>query len=579
MANIVDFIISFGSKGGNAVVRQAAQLQGRLDAADSSARRLSDTVGNNLRNAFMSLPGASFFMNPIVAISAGIGAVSKLGMQAQTTATSFEVLVGSQEKSSAMLDEINEYAKVSPYDRLGAQDAAKTMLGFGVAAEDVIGDLKMLGDVAGGDNNRLRQLALVFGQISSAGKLQGQDLLQLINAGYNPLLDIAALTGKSMAEVRDEMTKGNVSIDMVRAAFVRATSEGGRYYGMIDKISETASGKFGEMKDTFVEVGLALYNVIEPMVIPALETATSLLEHLISVINFLAKPVQWVIDLFKNGNPVVLGITAAVAAYTAATLVSSRVLQGYTLKEMLHFKLLLMQEKAQRLLNAVMKANPVGLAVAGIAALIAVIATCWNKFAGFRAVILTVWDALKGFGKAIMDLVVSRVVSLVQSVGKLGQALGRLFTGDFSGAWESAKEAGKLLLNIEGRRNAWNDVRSTVSGLDGRYDYRLEQERKKQEAKNAISDPEAAAGTAELPADGSMSFTDGGGDASSAASKAGEAIATGGTRSTVITLTVGSLIGQFTVNSRGVAESRKDIERIAVEALTRSLEIATSAAR
>ena len=76
-----------------------------------------------------------------------------------------------------------------------------------------------------------------------------------------------------------------------------------------------------------------------------------------------------------------------------------------------------------------------------------------------------------------------------------------------------------------------------------------------------------------------MSFADGGGDASSAASKAGEAIATGGTRSTVITLTIGSLIGQFTVNSRGVAESRKDIERIAVEALTRSLEIATSAAR
>lgn len=579
MANIVDFIISFGSKGGNAVVRQAAQLQGRLDAADSSARRLSDTVGNNLRNAFMSLPGASFFMNPIVAISAGIGAVSKLGMQAQTTATSFEVLLGSQQESAAMLDEINEYAKVSPYDRLGAQDAAKTMLGFGVAAEDVIGDLKMLGDVAGGDNNRLRQLALVFGQISSAGKLQGQDLLQLINAGYNPLLDIAELTGKSMAEVRDEMTKGNVSIDMVRAAFVRATSEGGRYYGMIDKISETASGKFGEMKDTFVEVGLALYNVIEPMVIPALETATSLLEHLISVINFLAKPVQWVIDLFKNGNPVVLGITAAVAAYTAATLVSSRVLQGYTVKEMLHFRLLLMQEKAQRLLNAVMKANPVGLAVAGIAALIAVITTCWNKFAGFRAVILTVWDALKGFGKAIMNLVVSRVVSLVQSVGKLGQALGRLFSGDFSGAWESAKEAGRLLLNIEGRRNAWNDVRSTVSGLGSRYDYRLEQERKKQEAKNAISDPEAAAGTTELPADGSMSFADGGGDTSSAASKAGEAIATGGTRSTVITLTVGSLIGQFTVNSRGVAESRKDIERIAVEALTRSLEIATSAAR
>lgn len=575
MANILEFLIAFSSKGGNAVAHQAAQLQGSLDAADSSARKLSGSIGKDLRGAIMSLPGASFFTNPIVALSTGIGVVSKLGMQAQSTATSFEVLLGSQEKSSRMLGEINEYAKTSPYDRLGTQDAAKTMLGFGVAAENVVKDLKMLGDVAGGDNNRLRQLALVFGQISSAGKLQGQDLLQLINAGYNPLVDIAEMTGKTMAEVRDEMSKGNVSIDMVRAAFAKATSEGGRYYGMIDKLSESASGKFGELKDTGVEALLALYNIVEPLIVPAFEAATAVINSVMPAINGVASAASWLFGLFKNGNPIVLSLTAAVVAYNAAKMVSTRALKGFTVVEYLHYGLLRLQEKAQRLLNSAMKANPVGLVIAAVTALVTAITVCWNKFAGFRAVILSVWDLLKGFGKAIADLLISRIVSLVQGIGKAGQAIGRLFSGDFSGAWQSAKEAGKLFLNIEGKRQAWQGVKSTVAGIGDSYSYRLDQERRKQEARSAISDPEAAAGTADTatPAD----VPDGG--RRDSASSASNAIATGGTRNTVINLTIGDLIRSFTVNTSGVAESRKEMERIAVEALTRSLEIATSAAR
>ena len=224
MANILQFIIDFSSRGASAVMKSVSGLQQRIDAADRSADRLASSVGGRLRDAFMSLPGAQFFTNPIVALSAGIGVVSRLGMQAETTATSFKVLLGSQQESAEMLDRINEYAKYSPYDRLGTQNAVKTMLGFGVAAESVVNDLKLLGDVAGGDNQRLQQLALVFGQISAAGRLQGQDLLQLINAGYNPLLDMSEMTGKSMSQLRDEMSKGMISMDMVRAAFVRATS-------------------------------------------------------------------------------------------------------------------------------------------------------------------------------------------------------------------------------------------------------------------------------------------------------------------------------------------------------------------
>ena len=204
---------------------------------------------------------------------------------------------------------------------------------------------------SGGDNNRLQQLALVFGQISAAGKLQGQDLMQLINAGYNPLLDISEMTGKSMEQVKDEMSKGAVSMDMVRAAFQRATSEGGRFYGMIDKLAESPAGKFGEMKDTATGALLTIYDLIRPLVIPALETVTSLLNVLIPVINAVAKPVHWIFNMFKEGNPIVLAAAAGIGAYTAAMVVNTTVLKGWKIAELAHFGALMLVEKAQWLLN------------------------------------------------------------------------------------------------------------------------------------------------------------------------------------------------------------------------------------
>lgn len=574
MANLLQLIIDFGSRGGNAVVRQAAQLQNRLDAADSSANRLAASVGKNLKAAFMSLPGASFFTNPIVALSAGIGVVSKLGMQAETTATSFEVLLGSQSKSVEMLEQVNRYAKFSPYDRLGAQNAVKTMLGFGVAADSVVSDLKLLGDVAGGDSARLQQLALVFGQISSAGKLQGQDLMQLINAGYNPLLDISEMTGKSMEQVKDEMSKGAISMDMVRSAFKRATSEGGRFYGMIDKLAESPAGKFGEMKDTATAALLSVYDLIRPLVIPALETVTSLLNALTPVINAVAKPVHWIFDLFKEGNPFVLTATAGMAAYTAAMVVNTTVLKGWKIAELAHYGALLLVEKAQWLLNAAMTVNPIGLIIAGIAALVTAVVVCWNKFAGFRAVILTVWDTVKGFAEVIKDLLVSRITSLLQGIGKVGEALARLFHGDFSGAWESAKSAGALMLNLEGKRQAISGAKAIAGNVRSAYSTRLEQERQKQEAKDAISDPEAAAGTADGKQGNSTFKT-----SQDTGKVLANNITAGGTRNTSITLTIGSMLQGFTINASGLEGSAEKVRDKVLEAVNRALEIGLSAAR
>lgn len=575
MSKILQFIINFSAKGGNAVAAQAAALQSRLDAADSSATRLASSIGGRLKSAFMSLPGAEFITNPIVAMTAGIGTVAKLGMEADMAATSFGVLVGSEEKSASMLEKLNKYADGTIWGRKEILEASKTMLGYSVSADTVVSDLQRLGDIAMGDKQRLQSLALVFGQVASAGKLQGQDLLQLINAGYNPLQDIAELTGKTMSEVRDEMSKGNISYEMFRQAVIKATSAGGRFNGMTDKLAETSGGALQQMLGVASKVLLEIYKIIEPLLIPTFNTLSAIMENvLIPVVQGIAAAFNWLFNLFKEGNPWVIGIASGIGVLTAAIILNTSVLKGWKVAELAVYGAMLLVEKGQRLINLAMKANPIGFVIAIIAALLTALVACWKKFAGFRAVILTVWDTIKGFGLLIKNIVVGNIMSLLNAIGKVGEAIGKLFRGDFDGAWQSVKDAGKAFIDKEGKAKNIQQAKELFGGISGNYQSRLEKEREKQAAKDAIEEPEAAAGVAD-------DFIGPVLDSSAASTSPGKIandITTGGTRNTQITLNIGKFFDNINVtNEHGVGMN--ELQRIILESINRSLEIATSAAR
>lgn len=542
--NTLQFIIDIAARGDQAVIRRVSALQDRLGGAEAAAERLANTTSNKLKNAFMSLPGASFFANPIVALSTGVGVVAKLGMETEKTATAFRVLAGSEETSTKLLGQLNKYADETVWNRPEIQEAAKTMMGFGISTETVYKDLQMLGDVAMGDKNKLQSLALVFGQISSAGKLQGQDLLQLINAGYNPLLDISELTGKSVAKLKDEMSKGAISADLVRKAFEKATGPGGRFEGMINELANTAPGAFDQLKGKGSAGLLRLYDIIQPLLIPAFRTMGNVLDKVFAVLEGVLK---FLIDYGKWLLPVV----AAVAAYNVAVNSTVIALKAWV--------------AIQKILNVVMNLNPVGLIVAGIAALVAIVAVCWNKFAGFRAVVLTVWDTMKGFASMLKDLVIDRITGLLTGIGKVGEALAKLFKGDFSGAWSSAKSAASLISGHDARSKAFSTSADIISGIGGNYKAHLAEQTKKQ-----ISDPKAAAGT-----DGKLST----GTAStlSTATVAND-ITTGGTRNTSITLNISKFWEDINVFPAEDIDMNSLSKKV-LEAINRSLEAATAAAR
>lgn len=550
--NIAQFIIDIAAKGDGQALSRIHAVQGGLDAADRSAARFSSRLTKSLGQAFRSLPGAEFITNPIVALTAGVGVVSKLGMEAEKTSTAFNVLVGSEEKAAKMLGEINKYADNTLWDRTTTQEAAKTMLGFGVSTESVVDDLKMLGDVAMGDKNKLNQLALVFGQISAAGKLQGQDLLQLINAGYNPLLDISAQTGKSVAQLKDEMSKGLITFDMVRAAFQRATGEGGKFSNMTEKIAQTSYGAFEQLKGKLLGTLLELYNVIQPLIIPVLNALGKGLE-------FISKMAAWATANLDKIIPVVKYLAIAVGAYVVATNLATVATSALS--------------AVFRVIITLMNLNPFGLIVAAIAAVTAAVIACWNKFAGFRAVILTVWDTIKGFGNVLKQYVLDRITGIVSGLGKMGLAISKLFKGDFAGAWETAKAGAAEFTGVSAMGNAVTSARELAGGVRSNYASHLDAERQKQAAKNAISDPKAAAGTGAFSTPGTGTPTTG-----ATASSTANAITTGGTRNTSIVLNIGKFFEDVNINNTSGKDFR-EIRDAVLESVNRSLEIAISAAR
>ena len=571
--NILQFLINIQARD-NGVISRVTRLQSRVDAADRSASRLTSSLGSGLKSAILSLPGAEFFTNPIVALTTGVGVVSKLGMEAGKSEVAFNSLMGSAETGGKMLAELNKHAKDTIWGRTEIQEAAKTMAGFSYQTSTLTEDLKRMTDIAMGDKQKLGSLALVFSQVSAAGKLTGGDLLQFVNLGFNPLQFMAKKTGKSIAQLRDDMSKGLITFKDVREVLVDVTSPGGPFYQMNEKLSQTPFGKMQQLGGEFQERLLQIYKVIEPLLIPAFGFLSNLLVSLQPVIALLSGMVQWLIDNFRTLKPFIYGVAAAWAVYNSYMYVSTTILKGWTVAQFAQIKAMIMMERIQKLLNLAFVASPIGWIVLAVGALTAAVVYCWDRFAGFRAFLLTAWDTVKSFGQILKDALIDRFRQILRGLGAVRKALVSLVKGDFNEAWEHASNGAKDLIGGNQIKQIASRSRELAAQTGNRYETHLQREQEKQQAKDAaIGNPQAMAGTAAhsgtAGAGGGTSVTDGG--------KANE-ITAGGTRNTQITIHIAKFFEAMNVTMNGKTDTA-ELQRIVLECINRSLETAMSAAR
>ena len=209
----------------------------------SGVKKLNTLASDALKGITTLIAGAG------AALSAGAIAGVKYNAQMEQYITSFGTMLGSAEKAQNMISQIKKFAAETPFELPDLAKGAQTLLAFGTAEEKVLPIMKMLGDVSQGNKEKFDGLTLAFAQCQSTGKLMGQDLLQMINQGFNPLNEISKMTGKSVAQLKEEMSKGAISAEMVAAAFEHATSEGGQFYNAMEAQSKTFSGQLSTLKD------------------------------------------------------------------------------------------------------------------------------------------------------------------------------------------------------------------------------------------------------------------------------------------------------------------------------------------
>jgi len=275
--------------------RLLADKKSKLDAATGSMDKHNAST--------QTLAGS---MKGLVASYVGVQAITKsirLAIDAEQAAAAFAVLTGSVSDAKALLLDVRDFANKSPVSLGGAQAAAKMMLAFNISVTDVGANLRMLGDISGGNQQRFDSLTLAFSQSAAAGRLMGQDLLQMVNAGFNPLQEISARTGESMIDLKARMEDGGISTAEVTLAFLDASSAGGRFEGMSDKLAETMGGKLmiamADLELAMTRVGTA----IAPLIIQltdGMEEGKSVIDGVVYTVEKLANGLGAVVAVGKD---------------------------------------------------------------------------------------------------------------------------------------------------------------------------------------------------------------------------------------------------------------------------------------
>ncbi|MDC1831690.1 tape measure protein [Bacteroides uniformis] len=290
--------------------------------------------------------GIAISWKKALAVIGGAGVLKALGSEMirvrgefQSMQTAIETMVG-KDMAGQLIPQIKELAKISPLTMSDMVGAEKMMLGFNIQAEDTIKYLKAISDISMGESGKFNSLTLAFSQMSAAGKLMGQDLNQMINAGFNPLQQISEKTGKSIATLKDEMSKGAVSAEMVQQAFIDATSAGGKFYNMSENASKTINGQLSMMQDAREAVFNELGTKSEGVIMKGIQVTTSLIEN------------------YETVGKVLVGLIATYGTYRTAVMLVTAAESKHTLVEIGLTNARILARKAQLALNASMLTNP-----------------------------------------------------------------------------------------------------------------------------------------------------------------------------------------------------------------------------
>lgn len=509
-----------------------------INKLESQVTKLQTLNGSKVKtwfkDAFNQVPG--LVTNPLVMVGAGVGLAVKKGMESDMMKANINTLLaGNAVKADELYGKISKYAIKSPYEKADLVDGQKTMMQFGLSADDSFSKLQQIGDIAMGDSEKMKSLSLAFGQVSSAGKLQGQDLLQMINAGFNPLKVISDRTGESMASLKKRMSDGRISAEEISRAFGMATDKQGLFYKGAEKAGETMGGKWSTLMDSVNEMLLSVYDAVAPLLLPLIETATS-------VINVIAGGISVFIDKIKGGDAVFTSIAIALGAFTTALIIYNAYL---AISEFWQNKMTLAVMKT----NLAFLANPAVWIIAAIVAAIGALVyyvqgwgNAWKHTVNASKLLFQVFiESIKLYFTSYVNLFMMGLNTIQLGWYKFKEAIGMGNSAD------NLSAIAKINADTEARKKAIFEGAKKVkdTAIKAKDELVLAAGslsiRKTEAASNKAKQATGIAPPSLLGAP--VGGAQGGSGGKNQAAKTNEAIATGGTKNTVMNIVVKEMIG------------------------------------
>lgn len=503
-------------------------------------RAEADRTSSKINKFFSGIGGKISAALGGITLGAVIGSAVALGANLEQTQVKYETLLGSQTEAAKVMQEMQNFADFTPFNTQEVMDAGQRLLALGVPVGQLQSKMSMLGEISAGTGKDLNELASAYGKMSAAGIVQNEDLNQLMDAGIPIMGELQKLTGKNTLQIK-KMAEQGLSIDLINKAMGNLTKEGGLYFGLMDKQSQTVAGRWSTLQSRFENTLAKIGTAMQPFLHQLISVGMVIVDNMIPALKSVRDMGLQVMDFVSRYAVIIGAIAAGMIAYKAVTLATVAVTKIWT--------------GIQWALNAAMNANPIGLIIGLIVGVIAAIGIAYMKFEAFRGVLHGVWEAFKEyFGR----------------IGKLASAVGQIMIGAVT------FDKDRVMQGIEGLKSAVGGAGTAIAAkfAEG-YDKGVAS---KVELPGALKNlmpgnakavtPGATDSGQAAPGGATQPTASGGG---SSPSSIGNNISAGGSKPTNINVNLGKFMDNLVIQSQTVPEGAGRMRDIIEEELLRLL--------
>lgn len=294
-----------------------------LERVDRHAASVSSSVRGHFGGMSFGIGGAGAAIGAVGAMSAGLTALTTMGLKSAGTMEQVQIsmnsLTGSAAAGAKQFKDLQQFAAQTPFEFSDLTGAAARFDAFaktiGMTQQQLIPFMTTVGNVVsvtGGGAQSFNSITLAMGQMASAGKLSLDNINQINDAvpGFNSVAAIAAARGESAAKVMDEISAGTISAKDGIAALLQGMNKFPGAAGAMAKQSETLLGVFSTFKDT---VSISLTNAFQPVIPSIKNTLTQITPVIGQAINGLAPALGGVLtSLMSLAGPLVSGLSAVI---------------------------------------------------------------------------------------------------------------------------------------------------------------------------------------------------------------------------------------------------------------------------